>query len=99
LFRKVCTAVPTLFGQLDNKQPDVKFVALKTDAQQVVLSLHRIRSQLMNVRIMQTNAFRGLLYEFGIVLPEGQRALLVEVPAAIVAAKIRLPAVLRCVSR
>jgi transposase len=42
------------------QQPGAKFVALKTDAQQVVLSLHRIRAQLMKMRVMQTNAFRGL---------------------------------------
>ena len=33
------------------------------------------RSAHEEVRIMQTNALRGLLYEFGIVLPEGHRAL------------------------
>ncbi|MEN9420529.1 MAG: hypothetical protein RI988_4150 [Pseudomonadota bacterium] len=48
----------------------------------------------MKMRVMQTNAFRGLLYEFGIVLPEGHRALLAEIPAAIAAAETRLPAVL-----
>jgi transposase len=76
------------------QQPGAKFIALKTDSQQVVLSLHRIRAQLMKMRVMQTNAFRGLLYEFGIVLPEGHRALLAEIPAAIAAAETRLPAVL-----
>jgi len=60
------------------QQPGAKFVALKTEAQQVVLSLHRIRAQLMKMRILQTNAFRGLLYEFGIVLPVGHSVSLVE---------------------
>src|SRR5438093_1271437 len=35
-----------------------------------------MRAQLMKMRIMQTNALRGLLYEFGIVLPEGHNKLL-----------------------
>lgn len=35
-----------------------------------------MRPQLMKMRIMQTNALRGLLYEFGVVLPERHRALL-----------------------
>lgn len=30
-----------------------------------------MRAQFMKMRIMQPNALRGLLYEFGIVLPEG----------------------------
>jgi len=73
------------------QQPGAKFVAVKTVHQQVVLSLHRIRAQLMKMRIMQTNELRGLLYEFGIVLPEGHRALLKELPAALTHAGERLP--------
>jgi len=38
--------------------------------------LHRMREQMMKMRIMQTNALRGFLYEFGVVLPVGHRALL-----------------------
>lgn len=71
-----------------------RFVAVKTQAQQVVLSLHRLRAQLMKMRIMQTNELRGLLYEFGIVLSEGHRALMKELPAALGLAGERLPAML-----
>jgi transposase len=76
------------------QQPGAKFVAIKNDAQQVVLSLHRLRAQLMKMRIMQTNELRGLLYEFGVVLPEGHRAFLKELPAALQEAQSRLPAML-----
>lgn len=76
------------------QQPGAKFVAVKNDAQQVVLSLHRLRAQLMKMRIMQTNELRGLLYEFGFVLPEGHRALLKELPATLLEAEVRLPAML-----
>jgi transposase len=76
------------------QQPGAKFVAIKNDAQQVVLSLHRLRAQLMKMRIMQTNELRGLLYEFGVVLPEGHRAFLKELPAALLEAQSRLPAML-----
>lgn len=58
------------------------------------LSLHRLRAQLMKTRIMQTNELRGLLYEFGIVLPEGHAALLKALPDALADAKARLPAML-----
>ena len=34
-----------------------------------------LRAQLLKFRVMQTNAQRGFLYEFGPVLPEGYRAL------------------------
>lgn len=36
-------------------RPGMRFVPVKTEAQQVVLSLHRLRAQLMKTRIMQTN--------------------------------------------
>lgn len=77
-----------------SRQPGVQFVPVKSQAQQVVLALHRLRSQLMKMRIMQTNELRGLLYEFGIVLPEGHRALLKELPSALQDAQARLPAML-----
>jgi transposase len=35
-----------------------------------------MRQQIMKMRIMQTNALRGLLYEFGITLPAGHNKLL-----------------------
>ena len=76
------------------QQPGAKFVALKNEAQQVVLSLHRLRAQLMKMRIMQTNELRGLLYEFGVALSEGHRALIKELPAALLEAQNRLPAML-----
>lgn len=58
------------------QQPHIREVPVKSEQQQACLSLHRIRTQLMKARIMQTNALRGLLYEFGIVMPEGHKKLL-----------------------
>lgn len=74
------------------QQPGMRFVPVKTQAQQVVLALHRMRAQLMKTRIMQTNEMRGLLYEFGVVLPEGHAALLKALPQALAQAQQRLPA-------
>jgi transposase len=74
------------------QQPGAKFVAIKTEAQQVILSLHRMRAQLMKMRVMQTNELRGLLAEFGIVLSEGHQALLKEMPKALEQAQEQLPA-------
>ena len=55
------------------QRPDMKFVALKTEEQQSVLTLHRMRAQLVKIRTMQINQLRGLLYEFGANLPQGRK--------------------------
>lgn len=57
------------------QQPDVKFVGIKTAEQQATLTLHRQRELLMKMRNMQSNALRGLLYEFGVAFAKGERAL------------------------
>ena len=51
-------------------------MAVKSEQQQAVLSLHRIRAQWVKIRTLQANQMRGLLYEFGVVVPLGWRALL-----------------------
>lgn len=55
------------------QRPGMRFVAVKTEEQQAVLALHRLREQLVKVRTMQMNQLRGLLYEFGAVLPPGRQ--------------------------
>lgn len=60
------------------QRPEMRFVALKSELQQAVLSLHRMRAQLVKVRTMQANQARGLLYEFGVVVPRSWRALLLQ---------------------
>jgi len=76
------------------QQPDTRFVAVKSETQQAILALHRLRAQLLKFRIMQTNALRGLLYEFGEVLPTGYAALAKALPAALAGLDARLPAML-----
>jgi transposase len=53
------------------RQPDLPRVAIKSEEQQAVLALHRIRERLVKERIQLTNQLHGLLGEFGIVLPRG----------------------------
>lgn len=60
------------------QRPEMRFVALKSEEQQAVLSLHRLRQQLVKIRTMQAHQVRGLLYEFGVVVPKGWRALLAQ---------------------
>ena len=47
------------------QQPGMRTVAAKTEDQQAMLSLHRMRALLVKFRTMQVNQLRGLLYEFG----------------------------------
>ena len=55
-------------------QPGMRTVAPKTEDQQAMLGLHRMRSLLVKVRTMQVNQLRGLLYEFGITFRAGRTA-------------------------
>jgi hypothetical protein len=52
-----------------------KGVTVKTEAQQAVLALHRMRQQLVKFRTMQINSLRGLLTEYGEVMGVGRAAL------------------------
>lgn len=76
------------------QQPEARLVAIKSEAQQAILALHRMRAQLMKFRIMQTNALRGILYEFGEVLTKGHEQLAKEIPEALGRVEQRLPAML-----
>ncbi len=55
------------------QQPGMRTVAAKTEDQQAMLSLHRMRSLLVKFRTMQVNQLRGLLYEFGVDVSGGTR--------------------------
>ena len=63
-----------------SQRPGMRYVALKSEEQPAVLSLHRMRQQCIKVRTMQAHQVRGLLYEFGAVVPKGWRALLAQRP-------------------
>lgn len=52
------------------QRPEVKWVPVKSAASQAVLALHRMRRQLADMRRMQSNQLKALLYEFGIVVPK-----------------------------
>ncbi|MBT8360951.1 MAG: IS110 family transposase [Deltaproteobacteria bacterium] len=72
------------------QRPGMKFVALKTEEQQSVLTLHRIREQLVKIRTMQINQLRGLLYEFGADLPQGRHRGMARVEEALARLEGRL---------
>ena len=57
------------------QQKSIRAVAIKSEAQQAVLALHRMRSQLVKFRTMQINGLRGLMSEYGEVMGVGRKPL------------------------
>jgi transposase len=49
-------------------RPNMRFVAIKTIAQQDIQAIHRIRSEVVRQRTAKVNQIRGLLAEYGIVV-------------------------------
>ncbi len=57
------------------RRPQMRYVAVKSVAQQDQLALHRVRAQLMKQRIAQSNQIRALLHERGVVARLGAAGL------------------------
>jgi transposase len=51
-------------------RPSMRFVPVKSVEQQAVLTLHRVRLGFVEERTATINRIRGLLAEFGVVLPQ-----------------------------
>jgi transposase len=64
-------------------RPRMPSVAVKSEEQQGLLSLHRLRELLEKQRKQLANQLRGLLGEFGLAIPLGMAALRSAVPQAI----------------
>ena len=78
------------------QQPGMRTVAAKTEGQQTMLSLHRIRSLLVKFRTMQVNQLRGLLYEFGVSFRAGRVGGLAEVRSRMAELDEALPGAMMC---
>lgn len=48
-------------------------VAIKSEDQQALIALHRVRSQWQHSRTARINTMRGLLHEFGVSAPQGSQ--------------------------
>ncbi len=55
-------------------RPQMRFIPIKTPEQQAVLCLHRVRQGFIEERTATINRLRGLLAEFGFVLPQSSAA-------------------------
>ena len=77
------------------QRPGMRFAALKSKEQQAVLSLHRMRSQIVKIRTMQAHQVRGLIYEFGLVVPKGWRALIAQAGPLLADTRCEVPELVR----
>jgi transposase len=77
------------------RRPNMRFVPIKNVEQQAVLALHRVRQGWVKARTAQANQIRGLLGEFGMVVPQGIGHITSRVPAILDEAKDELPEAFR----
>lgn len=82
----ICTAA---------RQPNMRFVAMKTVAQQAALCVHRLRQGLVEERTALINRLRGLLTEFGVVAPLSPEQLRRELARCQDPEDLRLPTTVR----
>jgi transposase len=66
-------------------QPRMRFVAVKTEAQQDLQALHRVRKGLRQERTRWMNRARGLLAEYGVVMGKGVSVFRRRVPEVLAA--------------
>ena len=69
-------------------RPTMRFVPVKSTDQQDLQSLHRARERLIGLRTALINHSRGLLSEYGIVLPQGPWRFAAQAPVAIAEAEL-----------
>ncbi len=76
-------------------RPNMRFVPIKNIEQQAILSVHRARQGFVKARTAQANQMRGLLSEFGIVMPQGIRSISNRMPDILEDAENSLPGTMR----
>jgi transposase len=76
-------------------RPNMRFVAIKNVEQQAILSVHRARQGFVKARTAQGNQIRGLLSEFGIVIPQGIGSITKQVPEILEDGENGLPGAMR----
>jgi transposase len=78
-----------------SRNEDIHPVPVRTVAQQVLTTLHRLRSGWMAERTARLNALRGLLRELGVFIPVGARQVVPAIWALIEDAESDFPEALR----
>lgn len=76
-------------------RPTMRFVPIKNVEQQAMLSIHRAREGFIGDRTATSNRIRGLMSEFGLIIPQGIGHVRNKVPDLIEDASIELPGIFR----
>ena len=76
-------------------RPNMRFVPIKNVEQQAILSVHRARQGFVKARTAQGNQIRGLLSEFGIVIPQGIKSIAKRMPEILEDGENGLPGTMR----
>jgi transposase len=76
-------------------RPNMRFVPIKSIEQQAILSVHRVRKGFVKARTAQANQIRGLLGEFGLIIPQGIINVTKRVPELLEDAANELPLAFR----
>jgi transposase len=76
-------------------RPNMRFVPIKNIEQQAILSVHRARQGFVKARTAQANQIRGLLSEFGIVIPQGIKSIAKRMPDILEDGENGLPGTMR----
>jgi len=76
-------------------RPNMRFVPLKNAEQQAVMSQHRARQGFIKARTAQGNQIRGLLSEYGIIIPQGIASISRRIPGILEDAENGLPGAMR----
>jgi transposase len=72
------------------QRPEMRFVPVKSEAQQGVMALHNMRDLLVKARTAQLHQLRAVLYEFGLALPTGRHWGLKAIPGALASVESRI---------
>lgn len=76
-------------------RPNMRFVPIKNVEQQAILSVHRARQGFVKARTAQANQIRGLLSEFGIIIPQGIQSIAKRMPDILEDGENALPGTMR----
>jgi transposase len=76
-------------------RPSMRFAPIKNGEQQAILSIHRARQGFVKARTAQANQIRGLLTEYGIIIPQGIVNITKKTPEILEDAENELPSYFR----
>lgn len=76
-------------------RPLTRFVAIKSPEQQAIIALHRARQHWVQERTALINQMRGILAEFGLIMPKGRYAAQRCIPELLEDAENNLPGLAR----